>query len=102
MDGDEENDEMASLTFLELSDPDVQTLDDLDVKFTVLPIRIFIDHQAMDHFIFDKTSDRILGVLAEIYLWMKGVTFSQVWTIWEGDEKMINQGCEKMHYHTLD
>ncbi|AFY92327.1 hypothetical protein [Chamaesiphon minutus] len=74
MDGDEEDDEMESLTPLELSDPDVKILDDLDVKFAALPTRIFIARQAMHHLIVDKISDRILGILGEIYVWMKGGT----------------------------
>ncbi len=75
MDGDEEDDDkIESVISPELSDADVQILDDLDLKFAALPVRISSDYQPVHRLVIDKISNRILGILGEIYVWMRGGT----------------------------
>ena len=87
MDGDEENDEIESVISLELSDVDIQILDDLDFKFAALPMWISSDYQPVHRLIIDKISDRILGILGEIYVWMRGGTSTRCCTSWDGAER---------------
>ncbi len=74
MDGDEEDDEIESVISLKLPDIDVQILDDLDLEFAALSVRISSDYQPLNCLIIDEISDRILGILGEIYVWMRGGT----------------------------
>jgi hypothetical protein len=74
MDGDEESEEIESVILLELSDPDVQILDDLDLEFAAFSGRISSDVRPVTNPIVARIADRILGILGEIYVWMRGGT----------------------------
>jgi hypothetical protein len=82
MDGDEESVEIESVISLELSDTDVQILDDLDLEFAALSGRVSSDYQPTINPIVARIAvgaqptvgNRILGILGEIYVWMRGGT----------------------------
>jgi hypothetical protein len=72
MDGDEESEEIESIIPLELSDLDVQILDDLDLEFAALAGRVLSDNRPVTNPIVARIAERILGILGEIYVWMRG------------------------------
>ncbi len=72
MDGDEGNEEIELVIPLELSDLDAQILDDLDLEFVALSVRILSDRQPIANQIVARIANRILGILGEIYVWMRG------------------------------
>jgi hypothetical protein len=72
MDGDEESEEIESVILLELSEPDVQILDDLDLEFAALLSRVSSDTRPVTNQIVARIADCILGILGEIYVWMRG------------------------------
>ena len=74
MDEDEESEEIESVIPLELSDLDVRVLDDLDLEFVALSGRVSSDRQPIINPIVARIAERILEMLGELYVWMRGGT----------------------------
>lgn len=72
MDGDEETEEIESAITLELSDADVQVLDDLDLGFSALSEQISSDDRTVNNIIIERIAERILRIIEAVCVWMRG------------------------------